>query len=193
MQIPDIKVWSIVVGSMQDYPGYPSIVLFTKGCNMSCSYCHNLEAMKGADVHTPSYVLNILKQTPLCDALVITGGEPCLQPLLVDFLYYLKGNFKYKVKLDTNGTFPLKLKKILDEHLIDFVAMDIKTKSSEYKSLGYEGASERIEQSIELIKNSGIPYQFRTTLYPNISKESVDWIKNKFSENEIKFQVYRNS
>ena len=119
MNLPNVNIWHFLIGSTLDYPGKPSIVLFTKGCNMSCKYCHNLKAMEVSQIYPSSYIFSVLKNTPLCDAIVITGGEPCIQPQLIDFLKYLKKNFKHFIKLDTNGTYPDILKNILDLKLIE--------------------------------------------------------------------------
>lgn len=161
-----MKIYDIVKCSFVDYPGKMAIVLFTRGCNIHCRYCHNAHIIpfEGDTLVTEEQVWDFLKKrNGIIPGVVVTGGEPTLQPDLLDFLKKLR-EFKYDVKLDTNGYRPDILKKVLDAKLVDYVAMDIKAPKKKYEKITQAPFIEsKIQASIDLIKNSGIDHQFRTT------------------------------
>lgn len=161
-----MKIYDIVKCSFVDYPGKMAIVLFTRGCNIHCRYCHNAHIIpfEGDTLVTEEQVWDFLKKrNGIIPGVVVTGGEPTLQPDLLDFLKKLR-EFKYDVKLDTNGYRPDILKKVLDAKLVDYVAMDIKAPKKKYEKITQAPFMEsKIQASIDLIKNSGIEHQFRTT------------------------------
>lgn len=162
-----------IKNSFIDYPGKISSVIFTQGCNMRCKFCHNYELIpiKGSySAYSEDEVLYYLKKTKgFIDALVITGGEPTLQNDLESFVRKVK-QLGVLVKLDTNGTNPKLLKSLLDENLIDYVAMDVKTKIDllDYQELVGKQFDEyqlkSVEGSIDLLKNANVEVEFRTTL-----------------------------
>lgn len=153
--------------SLIDYPGSISTVLFTSGCNWKCIYCHNYQA-----ITDPRNLVNedkikdfILERKNKIEAVVVSGGEPTLQTDLIDFLKWLKQT-KLKIKLDTNGWNPRILEKILEQNLVDYVAMDIKTSFKKYYDITrIKIDEEKIRRSIFLLKNSEIDYEFRTTVF----------------------------
>lgn len=155
--------------SLQDYPGKLACVLFTPGCQFRCPFCHNSElALADARQESVSHeeIFKFLrKREGLLESVVISGGEPTLQPELETFLTKLR-SFKYKIKLDTNGYDPEKLEKLLALNLLDFVAMDLKNTPENYaETCGViKINSEKIRESIRIIKNSGVPHEFRTTV-----------------------------
>lgn len=153
--------------SLLDYPGQISAIVFTQGCNFRCPYCHNPELInfsKDSSVDE-SFVLDFLRtRIGKLDAVVITGGEPCLQKDLADFIKKIK-EINFLVKLDTNGSKPEVLEQLLNENLIDYVAMDIKAPIEKYSEIvGVQVDIENILTSIELLKTSKIGYEFRTTV-----------------------------
>lgn len=184
---PDINVWSYIVGSLVDFPGNPAITLFTQGCNMSCGFCHNLETMIKSPTYSPEYIGNLIQQIPMVDSIVITGGEPCLQNKLTEFIFFAKQIRGYKIKLDTNGTMPDVLDILLQEKLIDFVAMDIKCHFDNYSQYGYLGSKTSLYRSIDLIRASGIDFQFRTTDF-NLTEMDRKFISQHFPD--IKMQKF---
>lgn len=122
-----MKINHIIGTSFIDYPKEISMVVFTKGCNMRCPYCHNKELEEEELIYTTEDVLSFLKKRKgLVDAITISGGEPTLQEGLVAFCRQLK-MLKVKIKLDTNGSNPSVLEQLIEEDLLDYVAMDIKT------------------------------------------------------------------
>lgn len=183
------KIDSLIFGgfhktSMIDYPGKISCVLFTCGCNFHCPYCHNpslvkkdeslikqLSNDKKLDKNNILEFLN--KRKNFLDAVVITGGEPTLQKDLKAFLYEIN-KIGYLVKLDTNGSNPDIIEELIHEDLIDYIAMDIKTKNEYYNEYITSNFNpDRIKSSIDLIMNSGINYEFRTTCVKPVVDESI--------------------
>ncbi len=152
--------------TLLDYPDKTACIVFTQGCNFKCSYCHNSELISCCEGKiSESTIFDYLdKRKKLLDGVVISGGEPTIQADLVHFIEIIKEK-GFSVKLDTNGTNPSILQELLDKHLVDYIAMDIKTIFNEYENITKcKVHIENIKRSVELIKNSGIDYEFRTTI-----------------------------
>jgi len=162
--------------TMVDYPGHAATTIFTVGCNFRCSFCHNPElvlgtASLGGDEMLKEFFKFLKLRKGKLDAVCITGGEPTLQKDLLEFMAKVK-KMGYLVKLDTNGMRPDVIKKALDLKIVDYIAMDIKNSFKNYeKTVCAKVDLERIKLSVELIKNSGIDYDFRTTVVPGIHRE----------------------
>ncbi len=174
-----LKIAGLVKTSAVDYPGNICSTIFTAGCNFRCPYCHNPELVNvPEDLETVSEqeVLEHLENRKnILDGLCITGGEPLIFDLK-EFLKKVK-ELELKVKLDTNGTNPERLKNLIDGELIDYVAMDIKAPLRKYSEVvNAEVDVDKIKKSIEIIRNSGLDYEFRTTVVPSFTDES-DLIK----------------
>ena len=159
--------------TLLDYPEHIAATVFTGGCNFCCPFCHNGELVLDPGcqpVVSEEEVLAYLKKRQgILQGVCVTGGEPTLQKDLKEFLQKIK-ELDYPVKLDTNGYRPGVLWELLREHLIDYVAMDIKASRENYSSAA--GLKQidlsRIEESIGILKSSGIPYEFRTTAVKGI-------------------------
>lgn len=153
--------------TVTDYPGYVACIIFTQGCNFYCAFCQNsaLIPIKKGDLNEKEIFDYLEKRKKILDGVVITGGEPLLQRDIKEFIIKIK-EMGYKVKLDTNGSNPFKLKELLEENLIDYVAMDIKHDKESYSLITGNSVYnyKSIETSIELIENSNIDYEFRTTI-----------------------------
>ncbi len=168
-----LRIGGLEKSSLLDYPDKISAIIFTYGCNLKCPYCHNpelvIEAFDERREITQKYLLEFLKaRVGKLDAVVITGGEPLLNNDIVELIRKIK-DLGYLVKLDTNGFFPERLEKIIREGIIDYIAMDVKYPKSQYiKGSGKKNALEKITKSIDLIMNSGIDYEFRTTYVKGI-------------------------
>ena len=165
-----MKIGGFQKVSLIDCPGCISAVVFTVGCNFRCPYCHNPELVKESlhPVLLPTEdVLDFLKRRQgKLEAVTVTGGEPCLQPDLPEFAVALK-KMGYRVKIDTNGSRPEVLERLLAEGAVDYVAMDIKAPLSRYPSVAGVPIREKdIRRSIRRIKSCGIGYEFRTTVAP---------------------------
>lgn len=159
--------------TLLDYPEHIAATVFTGGCNFRCPFCHNGELVldPGCQPSVPEEeVLAYLKKRQgILQGVCITGGEPTLQRDLRKFLQKIK-ELEYPIKLDTNGYMPGVLWELLQEHLIDYVAMDIKASRDNYaRAAGLPHIDiSRIEESIGILKSSGIPYEFRTTVVKGI-------------------------
>lgn len=151
--------------SLLDFPDKISAIVFTQGCNFRCGYCHNPEliVLRNEPAWTKAGFLEFLiSRKGKLDGVVITGGEPCLQNDLIDFIKEIKA-MGFLVKLDTNGTFPDRLQECLP--YLDYIAMDIKAPLHKYSEITKLNINtDKIEKSINLIMNSGIDYEFRTTV-----------------------------
>lgn len=163
-----VRIGGLQKSSLIDYPGKISAIVFTQGCNFRCPYCHNPELIIESDTANNiavSDLLGFLKtRVDKLDGVVITGGEPTLQTGLIDLIKEIR-ELGFLVKLDTNGTNPEMLKRLIDEKLIDYIAMDIKAPIEKYKEIVCTNIdTSKIIESIELVKNSGLGYEFRTTV-----------------------------
>lgn len=162
-----MKLGGLVKFTLIDFPGRPAAIVFTQGCNFRCRYCHNPELVY-PHLFTESMpeeeILSFLKRRQgTLEGVVISGGEPTLQEDLVRFLTQIKA-LGYQIKIDTNGTRPDVLKELIDKKLVDFIAMDLKAPLEKYAQItGVEANSTVLRQSIDLIRQSGLGYQFRTT------------------------------
>ncbi|MEG1524121.1 MAG: anaerobic ribonucleoside-triphosphate reductase activating protein [Clostridia bacterium] len=161
--------------SFVDYPGQPSAVVFTAYCNLNCTYCHNYHILgRDTPLLDEETVLNYLDvRQGLLKALVISGGEPTLQQNLDAFIRQVR-TLSYAIKLDTNGCKPQVIKDLLREHLLDYVAMDIKAPLELYSKITRtEVDTNAIQKSIALLRNSDIPHEFRLTFAPELSTDDV--------------------
>ncbi|MBE6156787.1 MAG: anaerobic ribonucleoside-triphosphate reductase activating protein [Firmicutes bacterium] len=159
--------------TLLDYPNKTACLLFTQGCNFKCPFCHNkslLENSSSNEVIDEEEIFKYLdKRKNVLDGVCISGGEPLLQKNIEIFIKKIKEK-GFLVKLDTNGSFPGKLKWLIDNNLVDYVAMDIKNNFFNYKSAsGIENNNiENIKKSISILENSNIEHEFRTTVVKEI-------------------------
>lgn len=173
-----MKIAGVIKNSFVDYPKNISTVVFTYGCNLDCWYCHNRDIIEEeGELTSEEKLFEFLEQRKgQIDGVVISGGEPTLQPDLKEFIKKIK-DMGFLVKLDTNGTNPEILEDLLNEKLIDFVAMDVKTSLEKYNSYSRKNCKineKNIEKSINLIKNSEIDYEFRTTFAPDVLISDIE-------------------
>ncbi len=163
-----------------DYPEHLSCIVFTPGCNMRCKFCHNpefvlperIKKIKDSFIPEDIFFKFLESRKNLLEAVVITGGEPTLMVDLVEFIRKIK-DLGFKVKLDSNGQRPEVLKKLLDNNLVDYIAMDVKASLENYNTLtGKFVRTDKIKESINLLKNQNskhkIIYEFRTTMIKDI-------------------------
>ncbi|HDM09959.1 MAG TPA: anaerobic ribonucleoside-triphosphate reductase activating protein [Desulfobacteraceae bacterium] len=164
----DLHIGGLQKSSLIDFPGKVGCVIFLKGCNFRCPYCHNPELVEGngrdCSEISEEFLWEFLEQRRgLLDGVVISGGEPTLQPWIFDLCEGLK-DLGYAVKLDTNGSRPEIVEDLLKGGLVDYIAMDIKSDPAGYRSVTREeGASDKILKSIKLIMDNAPAYEFRTT------------------------------
>lgn len=189
-----MKIRGVEKTTLIDYPDKIACTIFLFGCNFRCGFCYNPElVIKDTNPEiSEKEILNFLKKRKdKLEGVCITGGEPLLT-LKSDFLKKIK-ELGYLIKLDTNGTFPDKLKELIKKELIDYIAMDIKSSKENYeKIIGTKTDLNKIEESIKIICNSNLDYEFRTTVVPNIhNKEEIKslgiWINSLVKEKPKKY------
>lgn len=172
--------------TLLDFPGKTACTVFTAGCNLRCPFCHNaLLVTEQNDVFFSEEEIfeHLDRRKNVLDGVAVTGGEPLLQKDIERFLYEIKDK-GFLVKLDTNGCYPEKLDGILQLGLADYVAMDIKNSPEKYaRTVGVESFDiVPVEESIRLLQNSGVDYEFRTTVTADFHtvesiEKAAEWIK----------------
>lgn len=178
-----MKIGSLIKTSLLDFPGKLSAVIGTQGCNMGCPWCHNsflipYEFTRHSEIIEERDFFRFLEQRKnFLDGVVITGGEPTIQTDLPELCKNVK-QMGFAVKIDTNGTHPGVLKRLLKHASVDYIAMDIKTDLNLYHQLFRENTDVgAILESIDIIMSSGQPYEFRTTCVgPFVTTDNIDQI-----------------
>lgn len=181
--------------TLLDYPGHIACTIFFGGCNLRCPFCHNMELV----LHPEKFpkisvdeILSFLKERKgKLNGVAITGGEPLLNNDIEELLIPIK-ELGYPIKLDTNGFFPAQIKKLMDKKLVDKFAMDVKSSSKNYKKVvGVDDIKDTFMESIALLLNSDIDYEFRTTCVKGLHteedfydiREMIKGAKNYFLQN----------
>jgi len=171
-----------------DYPGKVAAIVFTVGCNFRCAFCHNPELVdpekikKQPQITEEAFFKFLKSRKGLLEGVCITGGEPTIQSDLIDFIGKIKKD-GFLVKLDTNGSHPKVLAKLLEKRLLDFIAMDIKSSKDKYpEAINKVINLEDISKSVDLIRSSSLDYEFRTTVVPDLIddneiKKIGEWLK----------------
>ena len=175
-----MNIGGLLKNSMIDYPGKLSCGIFLSGCNFDCPYCHNPDLVRGccggSAEFDPDHVYRFIENRKgFLDGVVISGGEPTLQEDLFDLCRCIK-DMGLPVKLDTNGSRPRVIKSLLDERLVDYIAMDLKTDPRWYATyIKANCNASAILASIEVIMESSIAYEFRTTcVKPIVTPEVIE-------------------
>lgn len=165
----DVKIFGLQKLTLLDYPGKMACTIFTGGCNFRCPFCHNGDLVflpeNMAELPVDDVLSFLKKRVSILEGVCISGGEPLLQGTLKPFLRKIK-NLGYAIKLDTNGTNPDKLKELVAEGLVDYVAMDIKNSKERYAETSgiHHMDLTSIEESVRFLMEGSIPYEFRTTV-----------------------------
>ncbi len=172
--------------SMVDFPGRVACTVFLPDCDFRCPFCHNPALINDVNdlpvIPDEEFFSFLESRRKWLDGVCITGGEPCLSPGLLDFARRIK-SMGFEVKLDTNGSLPDVLKGLLDAGVVDYVAMDIKSSPERYsEASGVKVDISNIQRSIDLIRGSGVDYEFRTTVVPKLhSRDTLlriaEWLK----------------
>lgn len=158
--------------SPKDFPGYISSTVFLGGCNFRCPFCHNSDLVLRPEILPTfplDYFLSFLdSRKGWLEGICISGGEPLLQDDLETLLILIKDR-NLLAKIDTNGSFPSRLEDLIQKRLIDYIAMDVKAPLKRYQEVTRAAVNEEdIVRSVDIIKNSGLGYVFRTTLVPGL-------------------------
>ena len=168
-----MKIGGFQKTSLLDYPDQISAIVWTVGCNFKCPFCYNKNLVDGnVELIPEEEVLSFLKKRKgMLEALSVSGGEPFLQKDIADFTANVK-KLGYLVKIDTNGMYPEKIKELIDNKLVDYIAMDVKAPKDKYNTLaGVKVDISNIEKSIDIIKKSAPDYEFKTTFVPDLLKK----------------------
>ena len=174
-----MKIYGIEKVSLVDFDGHICCTLFTGGCNFRCPYCHNAGLVLGRDLKEISeedIFSHLSKRRAMIDSVCISGGEPTINPDLPEFIKKIKA-LGFLVKLDTNGTNPKMLEYLIDNHLVDAVAMDIKSsKEGYFNACGADDQkTQNVAASVEILMKKCKNYEFRTTLVENlVTKKDVN-------------------
>ena len=190
-----MKITGLQKMTLLDFPGRIACTVFLQGCNFRCPFCHNSDLL-GPEGMTEISVEELLaflkKRKGMLDGVCITGGEPTVQRDLPDLLRSIKA-LGYPVKLDTNGSNPAMLKELVAQHLVDYVAMDIKNSKEKYGlTAGVPGLSmDKIEESMAFLLSGTVDYEFRTTVVRELHEEKdfqnmAAWILSLSSGNRAK-------
>lgn len=189
-----IKFGGVQKFSLLDFPDKISAIVFTKGCNFHCGYCHNPELfeLNSPENWNTNSIIEFLKtRVGKLDGVVVTGGEPTIYNDLVQFIKEIK-NLNLLVKLDTNGTNPNMLDKLIKNNLIDYIAMDIKAPLDKYSFITNSKIdTQLIQSSIDILKKSSVPFEFRTTVVKSqLSYDDFEKIGKLIQTNNKYFNGY---
>jgi len=172
-----MKIGGFQKFTLSDFPSRIASIVFTQGCNFRCPFCHNGNLIPmdrcEEELVPEDYVLAYLeRRIDQLEGVVVTGGEPTIQPDLGLFLQRIR-KMGFRIKLDTNGSRPEALETLFGQGLVDYVAMDIKAPFMGYSALtGGAAPVEKIRESMRLVSKSGINHHFRTTLVPGLLTET---------------------
>lgn len=170
-----IKIAGLQKMTLLDYPGKIAATVFLGGCNFHCGYCHNADLVEikatSKLINTQDFFDFLQKRLDQLDGICVSGGEPLIYQDLPGFLSRIK-EYGYAIKLDTNGAEFNRLNEIIGQKLVDYIAMDIKGSAENYAEITKNKVDlEEIKKSIDLIRNSGLEYEFRTTVLPKYHNE----------------------
>lgn len=179
-----MKILGLQKMTLLDYPSKVACTVFLGGCNFRCPFCHNASVvlMNNEEISREELFSFLQKRKQLLDGVCVTGGEPLINDDIEEFIAEIH-KMGYLVKLDTNGSFPERLKKLIECGLVDYIAMDIKNSPENYaKTAGTKIDTDLIGESVRMIKESGIPYEFRTTVVKGLHTEDDfhkigEWIR----------------
>ncbi|BBE30763.1 hypothetical protein OSSY52_09040 [Tepiditoga spiralis] len=192
MILSGIRTFSFV-----DYPKKISAVIYTGGCNFKCPWCHNWKIAYSNNykkIPEDTIIKKLIDLKKRLNAVCITGGEPTINNDLFEFIQKIK-QLDYEIKLDTNGTNPKMLEKLLKKDLINYVAMDIKSSPKNYEKLTNTKLNmDNIFKSIDILRKNSIDYEFRMTFVPNLSNQKdIEFFENFINQNEKGYITIANS
>jgi len=180
-----------IKNSFLDFPGLISTVLFVPGCNMDCWYCHNKPLWREDNLLDPADIeAFLLSRKGFIDGVVISGGEPTLQPDLKEYIAYIK-NLGYRVKLDTNGLKPDVVRGVMGD--VDYIAMDIKAPPGQIsRVVSFDIDEEKIWESADMLMAGDTDYEFRTTMMPLLTVDDIRRIAQRIKgAKKYALQQYR--
>ena len=170
-----MKIHGLQKMTLLDFPGHVACTVFTGGCDFRCPFCHNFELVDGSAppvMEEEELIAFLEKRKGLLDGVAFTGGEPCLQKNLPDLMRRVR-QMGYSVKLDTNGNHPDMLRRMLEEGLVDYVAMDIKNSPEKYAETAGLAVIDlsAVRESVRMLMEGPVDYEFRTTVVAEFHEE----------------------
>ena len=181
-----MKIGGLMKLTLLDFPDKVACTIFTAGCNFKCPFCHNafLVNTNGDELEEEEILEFLRSRKKILDGVCITGGEPTIHPDLGDFIKKIKSETEFLVKLDTNGANPKALKSLVNDGLIDYVAMDIKNSPDKYAVTAGVGENvlEKVKESIDFLMENKVDFEFRTTVTNELHTDEDmrkigEWIK----------------
>ena len=202
-----MKIAGLQKLTLLDYPGKTACTVFFGGCNFRCPFCHNWELLDGsypAQMDEEALISFLERRRGMLEGVCITGGEPLLSDDIIPLLKKIRG-MGFSIKIDTNGSFPDRLQRIIDAGLADYIAMDIKNSPEKYaETAGGFSDAEKIRRSVEIIMHSGLDYEFRTTVVDELHcagdfhgmgkliRGAEKWFLQKFTDRDtVPFKGFR--
>lgn len=171
-----MRLGGLLKNTALDFPGRFSAAVFTQGCNFTCPYCHNPHLTRpfGEPVEEEDALNFLRRRRPYLDGVVVSGGEPTLQPDLAEFCKKLRG-LGYEIKLDTNGSAPEVVADLIKRKLVTYLALDLKADPAAYpRELAPRDPGQAILETIKILRRSSLPHEFRTTAAaPFVNRESI--------------------
>lgn len=170
-----MRISGYIKNSFVDYPGQIACVVFVPGCNMNCYFCHNKHLLgKEVDNIDNAEIFEFLQsRTGFIDAVVVTGGEPTIHDELEEFIIKVK-SIGYLIKLDSNGFRPNVIKRLIEQDLLSYIAIDIKAPFNKYIQISdKDNDIDDLKETIKLLIDSGIDHEFRTTFLPDQTYEDI--------------------
>ncbi len=183
-----MEIGGLQKNTLIDYPGRIAATVFLCGCNFRCPFCYSGELVlpekikKQPKIPESDFFDFLQKRKGLLEGVVICGGEPTVHKELPDFCQKIK-DLGFLVKLDTNGSNPEMLKDLIEKKLVDYVAVDVKAPQEKYEFFSGKKLVKKVEESVNILKEGQVDYEFRTTVAPGLKKEDIlnlsDWIAGK--------------
>jgi len=176
-------IYSITPFTLLDYEHHSACILWFTGCNMRCLYCYNPEIVLGKGSISFEKTLSFLKsRINLLDGVVFSGGECLLHKNILELIQEVK-KMGFKVKIDTNGSKPEILEKLIQNQLIDYVALDFKALPTTFEKITQSSLFESFEQSFHVLLQYQLPFEVRTTVHSDLLKEKdiremIDYLEN---------------
>ncbi len=164
-------VSGLVKSSLIDYPGHIALVIFTPGCNLDCFYCHNRHLLESLEpiMAFEDVLVFLEKRKGLLDGVVFTGGEPTLYPDLSKYMKMIQ-SMGYKIKLDTNGHHPEVVQQLIQDQVLDYIAIDYKAPAYLYSQIaGIYADARKVQETIQIVHESALDYEVRTTVVPQLT------------------------
>lgn len=189
-------LYDITRFTLLDFPDIPAAIFWFAGCNLRCTYCYNPDIVLGEGRISEQEGLNFLhSRRGLLEGVVLSGGEATTYPNLIPFCRAIK-EMGFKLKLDTNGMRPDVLKEMLENHLLDYVALDYKAPASEMSRICGGGSEKRFWESFDTLQSDGIDFEVRTTLHPDLlNEDQIITMTNKLKamgyQNPFYVQIFR--